>query len=353
MTPSNISACMIVKNEEKSLPTCLKSIQDYVNEIVIVDTGSTDQTVQIAKSFGARVYHHPWEHHFSKHRNQSFGYARGDWILYIDADEELLPGSGHILRDTVLAAEEDVDAVAVVLECIYNRGAAIPANNSIRVFRNHRGLRYEGRVHNHIVGVKKAVCVPIRIFHHGYILDKETRMRRFQRTTHLLKKEIQDSPHNPRPHHFLAASYLSEKMIDDALKSASTAISLYEKQNSRSHNYLWSIYIAASALLEMGDLAAAENLAQKGVNTHKDHLDSHYLLAVIAYKKKNEPIFDSHLKAYLKIRELIETDPARFGEMVHNSYASQWYLYFIEGSLMIQNGKTKGTPEKFKKSEAF
>ena len=94
---------MMVKNEEKLLPGCLESIKDHVDEIVIVDTGSTDHTVSIAESFGANVYHHPWENHFSKHRNQSMSYAKGDWIFIIDADEELiLPKGKSILRILVL-----------------------------------------------------------------------------------------------------------------------------------------------------------------------------------------------------------------------------------------------------------
>ncbi|MFN3533586.1 MAG: glycosyltransferase family 2 protein, partial [Candidatus Brocadia sp.] len=84
-----LSACMIVKNEEKFLPQCLQSIKDAVDEVIIVDTGSTDKTVEIAKSFGARVYHHPWKNSFSEARNHSLSYATGDWILQIDADEAL------------------------------------------------------------------------------------------------------------------------------------------------------------------------------------------------------------------------------------------------------------------------
>ena len=71
---------MIVKNEEKFLAQCLKSIKDAVDEIIIVDTGSTDRTVEIAQSFGAKVYHHPWRS-FSEARNHSLSYATCDWIL--------------------------------------------------------------------------------------------------------------------------------------------------------------------------------------------------------------------------------------------------------------------------------
>ena len=90
---------MIVKNEEDCLGRCLKSVCDHVDEIIIVDTGSTDGTVEIAKSYGARIYHHPWENDFSKHRNQSLSYATGDWIFILDADEELFPEDGSALEE--------------------------------------------------------------------------------------------------------------------------------------------------------------------------------------------------------------------------------------------------------------
>ena len=79
---------MIVKNEEKYLPQCLNSIKDIVDEIIIVDTGSIDKTVEIAESFGAKVYHYKWNNSFSEARNESLKYANNDWILIMDADDE-------------------------------------------------------------------------------------------------------------------------------------------------------------------------------------------------------------------------------------------------------------------------
>lgn len=90
---------MMVKNEEEMLPRCLNSIKHLIDELIVVDTGSTDKTIEIAESFGAKIYHHPWENNFSKHRNQSLGYATGDWIIQIDADEEL---NGYQLKKMIL-----------------------------------------------------------------------------------------------------------------------------------------------------------------------------------------------------------------------------------------------------------
>ncbi|MBN1832746.1 MAG: glycosyltransferase [Deltaproteobacteria bacterium] len=348
MEQPSISACMIVKNEEKLLPLCLRSIKDYVDEIVIVDTGSTDNTVSIGKLFGARMYHHPWEHNFSKHRNQSFGYARGDWILYIDADEELLPGSRKALREAVLA-DDDVDAITVVLECIFDEGGSIAHNNAIRVFRNHRGLRYKGRVHNYIVGVKKAICAPIHIFHHGYNLDKERMSRKFKRTTELLKKDIEEDPTNPRPHHFLSASYLSENMFTEAAEEALKAANLYEKRNALSHNYLWSLYIASSAHFHLGEIEKAESLAKKGVEVYPNHVDSYYMLALVAYAKKDRKIFEYHMKRYLETKHSFAKEPARFGELVHNTFGSEWLLYLFKGFFCMDEGDENKAQEELKR----
>ena len=97
-----LSICMIVRDEETTLPRCLKSVQDVADEVIVVDTGSKDNTVSIARDFGAKVYHFEWRDDFAAARNESLKYASGDWIFQIDADEELLPGSISHLRKAML-----------------------------------------------------------------------------------------------------------------------------------------------------------------------------------------------------------------------------------------------------------
>ena len=92
---------MIVKDEDQFLFMCLDSVKDYVDEIIIVDTGSTDKTVEIAHSYNAKVYHHPWENSFSKARNYSLKYATCDWILILDADEEIDKEDAHRLKEVI------------------------------------------------------------------------------------------------------------------------------------------------------------------------------------------------------------------------------------------------------------
>ncbi len=90
-----ISLCMIVKDEEEMLPRCLAAVAEHVDELVIVDTGSTDRTVEIAESFGADVVEFPWNGSFADARNVSLDRATGDWILWLDADEVLDDGPGR------------------------------------------------------------------------------------------------------------------------------------------------------------------------------------------------------------------------------------------------------------------
>ena len=93
MDVSTISLCMIVRDEEANLARCLESACGFVNEIIVVDTGSRDATPTIAKRYGARICHLPWQEDFSQARNESLKQAIGEWVLVLDADEELPPGA--------------------------------------------------------------------------------------------------------------------------------------------------------------------------------------------------------------------------------------------------------------------
>jgi len=339
---------MMVKNEEKLLPRCLESIKNHVDEIVIVDTGSTDDTVTIAESFGAKIHRHPWERHFSRHRNQSLDYATGDWLMIIDADEELLP-LGDLSLHQALQTGEDIDSVMISVECSSPTG--IIQANSVRFFRNHRGFHYQGRVHNYLVGIRKSLFLDgVRFFHHGYNLGRDMDERKFKRTTELLKLDILDNPQNPRPHHFLSTSYMSQKMYALASESAERAIHLFEKTKLVPHNYLWSLYIAAASCHALGEDEKAEALAYKAIVFFPEHLDSHFVLCSIYMKKDNRVLFEKHRDAYLTIHGAVQANPSKSGEMVHNSLPVEWFVHLWAGVMALMADKTSEADEHFQLS---
>jgi tetratricopeptide (TPR) repeat protein len=139
-----LSAPLIVRNEERFLPGCLRSIRDLVDEIVVVDTGSTDRTREIARDFGGRVVEVPWEDDFAAARNAALDLARGDWILYVDADERVRPCDAARVR----AQLEEPSRVGYQV-LLHPRPGFTPYWE-LRLFRNHPLIRFRGVIHENI-----------------------------------------------------------------------------------------------------------------------------------------------------------------------------------------------------------
>ena len=187
---ATLTLCMIVKNEEAQIERCLQSAKDAVDDIVVVDTGSTDRTVEICKSFGARVYHHPWEDSFSKARNQALKYVKTEWALQLDADEELDPADIPLLRQAL--HEKQFNSICVTIFNDLPEG--IVSKFYYRRLYRTKMAHYEGRVHNQIV-VPGAVGIrDIRIYHHGYNLSPEKMAAKYKRTEKLILKQIEQDP---------------------------------------------------------------------------------------------------------------------------------------------------------------
>jgi glycosyltransferase involved in cell wall biosynthesis len=175
--PPGISVCMIVKNEERFLAQCLRSVQDIADEIVVVDTGSTDRTIEIAKSFGAVVVERPWRNDFGWARNQAIELATKRWILIVDADEELMAQS----KKPLMSLKSVPAWRTAVWVRIYNRsddyvGTGDMSHALVRIFPNDDAIRYRGMIHEFptvdgdVNGLKGASS-PIGIVHHGYVKE--------------------------------------------------------------------------------------------------------------------------------------------------------------------------------------
>lgn len=146
-----ISLCMIVKNEEETLGRCLDTVKDIVDEINIVDTGSTDRTKEIAQQYTDRIYDFPWTNSFAEARNESYKYATKDYILYLDADDVLLEDDREKFKKLKETLDPSVDSVSMY----YNAGIDEFGNVTLR-FRNNRlvkrekNYRWYGDCHNYL-----------------------------------------------------------------------------------------------------------------------------------------------------------------------------------------------------------
>ena len=170
-----ISACYIAKNEAKNLAKSIKSLKNQVNEIVVVDTGSTDNTMNVARKLGAKVYSFPWQDDFSKARNFALSKAKGDWLILLDADEYFTAKTAGNIRQVIRQAQQ-VDGLLVQL-VNYDVDKAEVQNyfNALRIVRKQAGLHYEGMIHEELKlsgdNIMKLAQVPanmLEIYHTGY-----------------------------------------------------------------------------------------------------------------------------------------------------------------------------------------
>jgi len=270
---------MIVKNEEEFLPQCLESIKGLIDELIVVDTGSTDKTVEIAQSFGAKVYHHPWENDFSKHRNQSISYATGDWIFIIDADEELVTEDIQIIRKTIRCAADDVTQILVrVLD--FNRELKLVTNetHSIRLFRNNTGIHYEGIVHNAlIIPWGNYIITPARIFHYGYHLSKQKMKEKFQRRICLLDRQLEQDPHNIATLFYLANAWF-ERDCRKSLEYGYRVVDRLKASEDFPAVLLNVFYTLGACHMRFEEYEAAIDICNKALEYQSNNVDILYIL---------------------------------------------------------------------------
>ncbi len=281
-TSPTLSLCMIVKNEEFDLPRCLDSVREFVDEIILVDTGSTDRTVEVARRYTDRIYHHPWENHFSKARNQSLRYAHGDWILILDADEWFEPGEGTQVREAILNAGNQVTHIYLDRWNLSPDGRVNTVLSLPRLFRNGRGLCFEGRIHEQLHLEGEGRHGGIRLLHDGYCRGGEKEREKFERNRGLIEREIQADPGNPFHYHNLCLALQGLDKTDDAVRAGMQAIETVRKVNPKPRYILQTCYTVSALLFGQGKIEEARDLAVEATGIDPTHPDAWYLLALIA-----------------------------------------------------------------------
>jgi glycosyltransferase involved in cell wall biosynthesis len=340
-----ISLCMIVKNEEENLRRCLDSVRDSVDEIIVVDTGSTDRTVEIAESYGARIFSHPWEGSFSKARNYSLKYATCDWILILDADEELKREDAPKLRD--ITKNNEIKIVSFVINNKYKDSTQEGHAQMVRLYRNFNGVHYKGIVHNAIQYSDKCFYSSITVIHHGYNLSDEKMDEKFIRTSTLLKKQIEADPQNPVPHMYIGVSYMDRRMYEEAITSSKSAISLAEENGLNKKDFLVSYYIVSAAYFEMNEFKKSEIYAMKSVKLDNHFLDGHCLLAFANYNLKEYDRFMEASEDYLAAWNWITntySSKAESGDatnVIYHTIGHKWKIHLLRGFSYLSNNQNE------------
>lgn len=279
LRPETISLCMIVRNEEQDLGRCLESVAGAVDEVVVVDTGSTDGTVGVAEQHGAKVYHFPWRDDFSAARNESLRHAKGDWILWLDADEELALSDPIYLRRALRANQ---GAAALMLQVQSLMDSHDPSrrivHTSPRLFRNKPEHRFEGPIHEQVQetierhgGIILESFISIR--HYGYLPEVRRAKKKDERNLELLSRQVAEHPADSFARFNLATEYFVLGDHRTALREYQQA---YERapEAARGAQYFSKLMRnLAHCYRQVGEYAAALEVLTEAQRLYPDYTD--------------------------------------------------------------------------------
>lgn len=234
---ATLSLAMMVKDEERFLEGALLSAKNWVDEMVVVDTGSTDRTVEIAKDCGAKVSFFEWPNDFSKARNETIKRSSGDWVAILDADERFKGDYPHRVRD-LLNPTSAWPYQAIMLNVVNQRldGSTTHTFFSPRIFPKHPDLGYYGRIHNCFgsLSMQKEKdfeflqCNGVEIIHLGYDKTVYKEKNKEVRNLTLLEAAVREEPEVDRYRFYLGREYLILRRLEEAKQMLASVFQLSE-----------------------------------------------------------------------------------------------------------------------------
>jgi glycosyltransferase involved in cell wall biosynthesis len=282
-----ISLCLIVKDEEKVLKRCIDSMKGAYDELIIVDTGSADKTVEIAKELGARVEHFEWCDDFAKARNYSFSFATGDWIMWVDADDILKEGDAKRFRDIVHKYDHS-EVVGLNFPYIYSHDSTGTGEmpgfkyHRLRIVKKETNPVWMARVHEYLKADGPHDQIDEVDFHHYREEGKGT--QNTARNMRILKKVVKKAKGAEKSRYLF---YYGKECMYNGLFD--TAIEIF-KQYIPMSNWLpekhRAMYEMAVCYNKKGDFTQAKKWCCEAIKFDEDYVDPYVLLGKIAYEKE-------------------------------------------------------------------
>lgn len=299
-----LSLCMIVRDEEESLPRCLRSVEGIYDELVVVDTGSRDRTVAVARAYGARVLHYPWRDDFSAARNHGLDYATGDWILWLDADDELAPEDREHVRPLLTAADVDGYFLPTLsLVDPLSPGQHVRSLH-LRLFRRLPHHRFRGAIHEYVpCGPGRYTVAPVRVVHHGYVPRVVQEKDKVGRNLRILRRLARAEPECALWHFYLGCELGRAGDWKGAAAAYERARELLGPDAGWAPD-LWRR--SAIAWMRVGDHGRAHAALQEGIARHPDYTDLHFLLGLFWHRVGR---YGRALRALRRALELGEPPP--------------------------------------------
>lgn len=317
-----ISLCMIVKDEEARIEQCLLSVKDYVNEMIVIDTGSTDNTIGICERHGAVVYPYVWEENFSAARNFGLQLCQCKWILWMDADEALDESSAKLLPKII--AETKAKVIALPIFNYYGESEKINEDDYYllyqpRLFQNFLGFTFENRVHETLnfpedFSDEDVQKVNIPIHHYGYTEDIINEKNKSVRNISILRDELSDPNHSPWIEYHLASELYRIKEYETAFRLVNHSIMLFLKEKVYPPSLLYKLKY--EILIETENWDGAWPSIDKALVLYPDYVDLHYYKGIIMLK------LNQYKEAFAAFEKCLELGDTKSDYLVLNGVGS-------------------------------
>ncbi|MGC8954685.1 MAG: tetratricopeptide repeat-containing glycosyltransferase family 2 protein [Fervidobacterium sp.] len=311
-----LSIAMIMKNEEHNLDRALGSIKDYVDEIIVVDTGSTDKSVEVAKKYTDKIYFHEWKDDFSEARNYSLQFSTCEWVLIYDADEEVKEDFADI-REFLKNLPDDVNTVYLpTISYLDWDLKKTEVASTARIFRNGT-VHYENIVHNQPIYKGKVVEGPFKIYHYGYIWTRKLKSKKYDRTKNLLVKMLNEQKmSNLERIYYLCQLYKTESIYEyryNKYPIVEEIFSLIEKEKRASSIVFEVFFLHGLDLMNKGLYDLAENIFNYTLRINDYNPDPYYGLLGIDERRKDFEKVIEHGERFFELIRNVEEHPEKYG----------------------------------------
>lgn len=305
-----LSLCMIVRDSSRTLDACLASIAPWVDEIIVVDTGSLDNTREIAERYAAQVFEFPWCDDFAAARNESLRHAAGDWLFWMDSDDTISPENGERLR--ALAHRPLIEAPTAYVMQVHCPGPTGTTDctivDHVKMFGNDPRLRFDGRIHEQILPAIRHVggtveWTDIYVSHSGSEHSPNARLQKQQRDLRLLEMELGERPDHPFVLFNLGMTYADMEETEQAAAYLEKCLLVSTPDESHVRK---AYALLVGCLTQLRRDSEARRVLGRGQELFPEDPELWFRLGALEQQGKNH---DEAIKAY---RTALSSQPNRY-----------------------------------------